>query len=94
MATYLTQDAARADYLANADYADGAGDAAKAATFRSACRALIVLLPQSAGQGGATLTMSVAQLAAELKTAESFLAARATGSAPRVLHADVSEFRS
>ncbi|HOX08178.1 MAG TPA: hypothetical protein PK280_17415 [Planctomycetota bacterium] len=94
MASYTTLDAARAAYLANADYADGAGDLAKAQDFRSACRALLVLMPQSAGQGGSNVTMSMAEVAKQLAAAESFVGTKASATAPRAIYTNVSEFRS
>lgn len=83
MAAYTTLAEAQAAYLANADYADGAGDATKAATFRTACRSLLVLMPQTTGQGGSTLTMSMPQIAAELKTVDAWVAAQPESSSRR-----------
>lgn len=96
MATYTTLDEARDAYLANADFADSGGDVTKAQAFRSACRALLVLMPQSAGQGGANVTMSMAEISKQMAGVESFLAGQSDSSegAPRTIYTDVSEFRS
>lgn len=95
MATYSTLATAKAAYLANTDYADGAGDAAKARAFRSACRALLVLLPAQAAHGGSSTTMSVQSVEAELARAERWIAAHDAdaASAGRVIYADVGSFR-
>lgn len=82
MSTYTTLDTARTAYLANADYADGAGDVTKAQDFRSACRSLLVLLPssaQSSGAGATSTSWSLDKIAAELKTVEAWLASGVAG---------------
>ena len=76
MATYTTLATAKAAYLANSDYSDGAGDPAKAQAFRSACRALLILLPQSATTpGGASSSMSISSIEREIVKVEAWLEA-------------------
>jgi len=74
MATYSTLAAARTAYLENSDWSDGAGDIASARAFRTACRALKVLLPAQSSKGGASLSMEVAQIENEMARVERWLA--------------------
>ncbi len=90
MASYSTLADAKAAYLANADYADGGGDLAKAQAFRTACRALLLLLPQQTQQGTQMAMMNLLNLKAELDRAEVWIAARTQG---RIVYADVRTFR-
>lgn len=94
--SYSTLNEARAAYLANADYADGAGDTTKAATFRTACRSLLVLLPQSVSSNATSMSFTVEKISAELDRVDRWIAGRSTtgGSAPRTVYANIQEFRS
>ena len=73
MATYTTLAAATAAYLANADYADAAGDVAKARAFRSACIALQILRPTGASGEGHSASFDASALATALASVKTWL---------------------
>lgn len=79
MATPSTLAAARTQYTDNADYANGAGDVTAAREFRTACTALLVLLPESAASGGQSVTMEMGLIAKQLDRADKWLAENDTG---------------
>lgn len=96
MATYTNLSSAQAAYLANTDYADGAGDVTKAQTFRSACRALLVLLPQILSQSGVQRGMNMTNIKEELKAVDGWLASNNAATRPdggRIAYADNEYFR-
>jgi len=90
MTTYANLADAQAAYLANADYADGSGDTTKAQAFRSATRALLLLLPAGISQSGASRSHNTANLNNQLAMVESWIASNVKA---RVLYADVQDFR-
>jgi len=75
MATYTTLDAARTAYLANADYADDA-DLDKAKAFRSACRALLLLLPAESANEAHSGRWSPQLIKDELTAVDRFIGQR------------------
>lgn len=93
MATYDSLTAARAAYLANTDYSDGLGDLTKAQAFRSACRALLALMPQQTSEDQQSISMSVSSIRLELTAVDTWIAsqpasttvANSTGGGRRVL---------
>lgn len=75
--------AARAAFVVNADYREGAGSTAKAEAFCTACRRLMLLQHVSAAKGGpaaASETISVESIQRELRAAESWLASHSGAS--------------
>ena len=92
MATYSTLDAARTAYLANSDYADGSGDVTKARAFRSACKALLILMPAMAVHGLNTIQMSLQNLKAELDSVNSWLAQNDLNQADQTTRVLVANF--
>jgi hypothetical protein len=67
-------------YIANADYADGAGDIAKARDFRTAIRALMVLQPTEISREGHSRKIAVEQLPKQLEEVTEWLQAREAAS--------------
>ena len=92
VSTYTTLTTAKTAYLENADYADGLGDLTKAYDFRSAVRALILLLPQQATVGGNSTTMSIASLRQELERVDRWIREKKQTGA-KVTYGDVRYFR-
>jgi len=82
---------AKAEYLANAGYAE-TGSVATAKAFVTACRALIVLLPSSSTSGPKRADFSVASIKEERDRAEQWIKANANASG-RVRHFDFSDLR-
>jgi len=75
MATYSTFSAARTAYLSNADYADD-GDLDKARDFRSACRALLLLMPAETSNDATATRMSPQLIEKQLATVDQFIGDR------------------
>lgn len=98
MAVYATLAEARTAYLASVDYADS-GDVSKARDFRSACRALLVLLPaeveHGAGNTAQRTVMSVESVQTQLQAVEAWLgsADTAAGGGGGIRHVDLSYYR-
>jgi len=94
MSTIATLAEAKAAYLANADYADGSGDLTKAAAFRTACRSLLVLLPQTSASDRHSVTMSVAAIERELNLVQGWIQEHGGAiAAGRVVFGDTGDFR-
>lgn len=89
------QEATR-EYLTNAGYREAAS-VPQALAFATACRALIILLPQSSMAGGKRADFSIPDLRQELDRAERWAseqrAAQRNG-AGSVRHFDFSDLRS
>lgn len=70
----------RQAYFDNLGYDDGAGSVEMARTFRSACRALLVFLPEETSKGStrARMGMNVQQIAAALTAVTGWLSANDT----------------
>jgi len=95
MSTFSNLAEAHAAFLANADYADGSGDLTKAQAFRSACRSLLVLMPQSASKGQSSTSMSVTSIKAELDRVEAWVGDHGgqTAGGSRVVYGNMRDFR-
>jgi len=95
MATYSTLAEAKAGYLANSDYDAGSGDATKAGAFRTACRALLVLLPSTAASDRQSVSLDVGRVAAELDKVDAWIRDTGASAAPggRVIYSDTRDFR-
>lgn len=91
MATYSTLAEAQTAYLENADWAETASST-KAATFVSACRALLVLMPTQAAQGDVSTQFDLDAIREEMQSAQQYVNDTVAGSGSMV---DVSfeEFR-
>lgn len=89
-----------ANYEANADYEE-AGSVTKAQAFLTACRILLVKMPNRSsmrgGGAGSEMQMSVELLTAQITAAQNFIAANPTAAQqlanPDVLHPDFTNFR-
>lgn len=92
MTTYANLADAQTAYLANLDYADDTGSVSKARDFRSACTALLVLLPQFQVQDGRTRSVNMGNVSAQLKMVNTWLSSK--DGAARVTFANFQEFRS
>ncbi len=83
----------RAEYVATASYEED-GDVAKAQRFVTACRALLVMLPANAMHNNmAQAGFNIEQIAAQIKTAQQFIA-RSSASSAQVRQVDFTDFRS
>jgi len=85
-----TIDDVRAAYLDSASYEED-GDLEKAATFVTACRMLLLLIPKSATKSGESYEIDPAQIKAELIEARRWISERATDS--HVDYLDLSAIR-
>ena len=75
MSNPTTREEAITAYLANADYADGAGDVTKARAFRTACTALLILQPTEINQNGVGRKVAVEVIPKQLAKVDDWLAA-------------------
>jgi len=62
----------------NSDWHEGTGSVSKAQLYVTAGRRLLALRPNSASDGGSSLSFDVNQIALQINKAEKFIAANAT----------------
>ena len=94
--TTPTLDTVRQSYVTYADYEE-TGSQASCASFITACKRLLVLLPAvSSGPLDTSVEFSLDSVREALKAAQAWLAANPStatqGTSPSVLHHDFSEF--
>ena len=78
-------------YLENADYQES-GDVTKAKTFVTACRMLLVKMPEEADHSGERLQFDMELIRDEMKAAQSWLQAKDTSKRRAKFH-DFSDYR-
>lgn len=88
-----TLDQIKASYLDNGSYLEDS-DVTKCKAFITACRLLLLKLPQSARKGDSELTLSISSIQSELKFAKQWLAtANAAAAGGGIRYADFSNLR-
>jgi hypothetical protein len=88
-----TLDQIKNSYLDNGSYQEDS-DVGKARAFCTACRLLLLMLPQSTRKGDSELTLSIESIRSELKLAKQWLAtANAAAAGGGIRYADFSNLR-
>lgn len=88
-----TLDEIKAAYADNASYQEDS-DVGKCRAFITACRLLLLKLPQSTRKGDSELTLSISAIQSELKLAKQWLStSNAAAAGGGVRYSDFSDFR-
>lgn len=88
-----TLDQIKAAYLDNASYQEDQ-DVGKCRAFVTACRMLLLKLPQSSRKGDSELTLSIGSIQSELKLAKQWLAtANVSAAGGGIRYSDFSNLR-